>query len=419
MTRSRLLFAGIILATSTACSPGDRNESNTGWSGVVSDSAGVVVVANSNRGLWREDERWTVVEDLRIGAAGGDPDYQFGQVGSVGVNSKGEIFVSDRQASEVRVFSPDGEFIHTLGAPGSGPGQFAPGVMQILITQGDTLLVPDLANQRINRFLPDGSPGASARVDLDLGRPLNFIWDPTSKEGAVQVRPGTPRDPLANSSDVIRVVETSGEFGDTLLVVPSGGLFQEGGLKFFTPEPTWILSDSLTVLYAVNSEYRIMFHDRHGNIRRIVSKAHEPRPIGERDIRALFIYLDRRWTDIGVTPAGIAENHRRVGFAEFFPAFYMLRLGPDGSMWVQPVQSPADLSDEEIERYNFIEDFGAPGWDVFDAEGRYLGVVEMPPRFQPRTFVGDRIYGVWRDDLDVQYIVRLEVGRGSSQTEGR
>jgi hypothetical protein len=33
----------------------------------------------------------------------------------------------------------------------------------------------------------------------------------------------------------------------------------------------------------------------------------------------------------------------------------------------------------------------------------------MPQRFSPRLFHGDRIYGVWRDDLDVQYVMRLRI----------
>ena len=98
-----------------------------------------------------------------------------------------------------------------------------------------------------------------------------------------------------------------------------------------------------------------------------------------------------------------------MAFAEFFPAFYQFHTGDEGTLWVQPVRSPAELPDEALERYNFIEDFGGPDWDVFDADGRYLGVVSMPLRFQPRLFHGDRVYGVWRDDLDVQYVVRLRI----------
>ncbi len=68
-----------------------------------------------------------------------------------------------------------------------------------------------------------------------------------------------------------------------------------------------------------------------------------------------------------------------------------------------------ELSEEELESFDVLQDLGAPEWDVFDAEGRYLGVVTMPDRFAPRLFRGDHIYGVWRDELDVQYVLRLKI----------
>ena len=201
----------------------------------------------------------------------------------------------------------------------------------------------------------------------------------------------------------------SGLFGDTLLKFPSGGLFQGPGIHYFTPEPLWDVTDSLTVLYGVNDEYRIGYYDRGGALQRVVSKPSDRSPITDRDIRAFFAYLDQAWLDAGVPPGRLSANHQMVHFAEFLPAFAVFHTGYQGSLWVQPVQAPGLLTDEEIERYNFVEDFGAGGWEVFDREGRYLGVVTMPPRFTPRTFLGDKIYGVWRDDLDVQYVLRLRI----------
>ena len=96
-------------------------------------------------------------------------------------------------------------------------------------------------------------------------------------------------------------------------------------------------------------------------------------------------------------------------FKDFFPAFNFINSGPSGTLWVQHVQKPSDLTEEQLESYNLIEDSGASDWDVFDSEGRFLGVVSMPERFAPRVFVGDKIYGVWRDELDVQYVVRLRI----------
>ncbi|NIR43454.1 MAG: hypothetical protein GWN99_05825, partial [Gemmatimonadetes bacterium] len=61
-------------------------------------------------------------------------------------------------------------------------------------------------------------------------------------------------------------------------------------------------------------------------------------------------------------------------FGSTFPAFANLIAGPDGSVWVQHIQPASDLSEEELETYNLLEDSGAPRWDVFDSDGRYLGV---------------------------------------------
>jgi hypothetical protein len=171
----------------------------------------------------------------------------------------------------------------------------------------------------------------------------------------------------------------------------------------------WGLTDSLTILYGVTDAYRIGVYDREGRLRRIIVREHVPRPITDRDIRAFFAYLDRAWVANGASPQRLRENRRRVSFAETFPAFSAIHQGHLGTIWVQRVQAPGDLTDEQIDRYNFIEDWGAPDWDVFDVEGRFLGAVAMPPGFQPRLFVGDAIYGVQRDDFDVQHILRVRV----------
>ena len=54
---------------------------------------------------------------------------------------------------------------------------------------------------------------------------------------------------------------------------------------------------------------------------------------------------------------------------------------------------------------------GSREWDVFDDQGRYLGQVTMPLRFQPVKFVGHDVYGIQRDELDVQYVVKLAIGK--------
>jgi hypothetical protein len=398
------------LAVVAACSGADDGRV---WTGSTLDSAGVTIVVNPEEGVWTAAGTWVLEEDLRIGSADGGPEYQFGQIGSIALTSRGDVVVVDRQARQVRVYSRTGTFLRSMGRPGSGPGEFSRSVADALVAPGDTILVPDVQNRRIHRFGPDGTLLADVPLDVSRYRPLRFDVNPSSHGMTAQLRPvGTTPGPDAPSMDELRVIEPSGRFGDTLLQVPSGGLFGPNIVRYFTPEPMWDVTDSSTVLYAVNSTYRIRSYDRDGVLRRIISKPSEPRPITDRDIRAFFSYLDRAWLAAGVPPSRLAVNHRRVSFAEMFPAFAVFHVGPQGTIWVQRVQAPGDLSDEAIEQYNFIEDFGAAEWDVFDRNGRFLGVVTMPGRFQPRLFTEEAVYGVARDELDVQYLTRLQVKHG-------
>ena len=90
-------------AVSVACGGGSGGDA---WTGSVSDSAGIQIVNNGEQGLWSATEAWSMEEVLRIGSAGGDPLYQFGQIAGIAVAEDGEIFVLDQQAGEVKGFSP-------------------------------------------------------------------------------------------------------------------------------------------------------------------------------------------------------------------------------------------------------------------------------------------------------------------------
>jgi len=398
------------LALVAACSGGSQ------WTGTVTDSAGVTIVTNTAEGTWTEAERWTLEEEIRIGSVEGDLNYQFGQVGTIGVDSKGALYVSDIQAQQIKVYSVDGGFLRTIGRPGAGPGELGPGAAFVLLAPGDTLLVPDIQNRRINRYAPDGTNLESVPLEVEKGIPMQYNVTPTGTM-TVQVRPlALPDRPVPDSVDAIVILQPSGTFADTIFKLPSGGTINLGGstpeLNLFSPEPLWDVTDSLTVLYGMNNDYRIGMYDRDGSLERVFSKPFEQTQVGDRDKELIFSFLDRAWTDAGVPPAVLPQLHNIVHFGEFYPAFSSFQTGYRGTIWVQQIQLPTDLTDEEMEQFNLIEESGSPDWDVFDGDGKYLGVVTMPSRFQPRILLGDKIYGVWRDELDVQYVMRLRIVEG-------
>jgi len=90
-----------------------------------------------------------------------------------------------------------------------------------------------------------------------------------------------------------------------------------------------------------------------------------------------------------------------------------LRRAWPGSLYAgcrtEYLRESGDLSEEELESFNPTLDQNASKWDVFDSEGRYPGVVELSDRFTPFMVKGDRCYGVYRDEFDVQYLQVLRI----------
>jgi hypothetical protein len=408
---AKVLIRLAALAAVTACG------GESGWSGTVTDSAGVTIVENTDRGMWDTGATWTLEEELRIGTLEGEPDYQFGQIGLIAVDSRDRIFVLDGQARHVRVFSSDGTYEQTIGQPGEGPGELGAQVGALFMGPGDTLLVPDLANQRVNRYAPDGASLGSFPLRIENGIPMAIV---ATRTGVVaeQVRPFSRPDlPARDSLDVIVTLATDGSVLDTLMTFPPGASIDLSGPQgprrtVFAAEPVWTLSDDLELFFGITDRYRISVFDPDGNLVRIVTKSVEPAPVTERDVEMMWEVIEQQIRS-AVPPQMYMEfmeqARQSISFADFFPAFVSMSIGPNGSLWVQHLRPPATVTEEELETYDMNQDIGSRDWDVFDPEGRYLGVVTMPLRFTPRLILGGRIYGVWRDELDVQYVLRLRI----------
>lgn len=282
---------------------------------------------------------------------------------------------------------------------------------------GDTLLVPDLANRRINRYAPQGASLGSFPLRLEDGLPMSIV---ATRTGVVaeQVRPlSLPDRPATDSMDVIVTLATDGSVLDTLMRFPPGASIDLSGARgprrtVFAAEPVWTLSDDRELFFGITSTYRISVFDADGTLRRVVTKPSEPAPVTERDKEMMWEVIEQQIR--AAVPAAsftqvMQQARQSIGFADFFPAFVSLSIGPNGSLWVQHLRPPAAVPEEELETYDMTQDIGSRDWDVFDPDGHYLGVVTMPPRFTPRIILGGTIYGVWRDELDVQYVARLRI----------
>jgi hypothetical protein len=303
----------------------------------------------------------------------------------------------------------------TIGGPGSGPGELSAQAAALYVGRGDTIGVADMGNQRINLVPPEGE-ATSFPMRIDQGIPMSFEM---AEDGAL-VSQRRVLDPGAtageNPDDLILKQAYDGTVLDTLLTPARGGTFEMTGgmpkITLFAPEPQWTMLAGDRIAFATNDEFRISVYGSGGELQRIVTFPLVPEPVTEGNERTIRQLVRDAWEEAGMPPEAADQMMSALSFADFWPAFTRMRGGPGGTLWVQRIRQLDDMTEEERESWNPQLDQGAPEWDVFEADGRYGGVVTLPARFTPFALQDDRIYGVFRDDFDIQYVrvYRLDTG---------
>lgn len=138
----------------------------------------------------------------------------------------GEIFVSDTYGHDIKVFSPTGELLRTIGGRGSEPGLFNYPT-HIYIANGE-LFVTDTMNARVQIMRLDeaGEPRALGRRGLYIGNLVRPKGVAADREGNIYV--------VESLYDNLLIFNDKGEF-----LMPIGGVGQGTG-KFYLPSGVWV-----------------------------------------------------------------------------------------------------------------------------------------------------------------------------------
>jgi len=380
----------------------------TGQQPAVKDSGGVRLVTNPSAGQWRPDQRPTVRVVARISGVEGDPDKELGDIVSVAIRSNGNLVALDRQARLVREFDPSGRWVRNLGRPGNGPGEFSEGVDGLWLGTADTLNVADVGAQRIVRFADDGSPAGT--VPIPFGRGIAYEWR-ADTTGRVLHRQVVFEGRRATGSLLV-ARDRAATVTDTLLRLPMVEALSMGAegpvLTILAPETVWDVGEDGTVAYGVTDSYRIRRTDRAGRVRLEFTWPASSRPLSAAD-RELYREAFLKLWEGRFPPRMHAALRQNAKFAERLPAFAGVRAGPQGTTWVQEVRRPAQDRGGPETLFDPARDVGADTWNVFAADGSYLGPVTFPPRFTPLLFRGALVVGVSRDSLDLQSLLRIRL----------
>ena len=248
-----------ILFSFTACGPAD-----SGPQVLRVDSAGIEIVESPAEDILLA---WTFQREFELGGEETGPETFFA-VGplNVGVDSVGRIYVLDSQESRVAIFSPQGEFLRTVGAHGEGPGEISMGG-SLAVSPGGTVSIFDYGKGGLVRFDPAGNPLSTV--------PFRFFpWPQTTRhvaetEGgylvatmANPIQENTFRHALQFVSETDTLVVAGRSFPrPEMAMYPSCG----GGLnlpRIFEVQVAWAVSGN-TVVVSRSDQYELeVFENR-------------------------------------------------------------------------------------------------------------------------------------------------------------
>ncbi|HSM04027.1 MAG TPA: hypothetical protein VK858_05375 [Longimicrobiales bacterium] len=399
-----------------ACEGGPASE----WAGSVTDSAGVTIVRSPVAPLWTAREGWWVDEVVRIEGDEAVPETLFGYVVDAALGPDGRIYVLDQQARAIRVFGPDGAYQGTLAGPGAGPGELGtvPTSMDFV---GDTLVVTDWTQGRMNRYLADGTVLPTS----PLPEPLRTRSWLRTAEGALWVRAlayadeGDGRGWRAQD----RLYHWDGDvreayaFPYTRSDVGGRG---DPRLPLVVNAPMWAVLPGGRIAWSdlESSEIRVVEPgDGEARLTSIIrSEAWRTRAPSASDVEALRMLVGERLEMLG----GDRGTVDQVPVVEpaVLPVLTDLAAGPDGTLWVQRAGDLRAAHPMATNTPDPPRGWGGATWDVLDREGRYLGSVELPPRFRLTALGEDVVLGVQADPRNVDAVVLLTLHRGPASDDG-
>lgn len=414
--RSTRLHAAALLAGLTAlvlagCGAGDR----AGGVAEVRDSAGITIVENS-AARWLDGEGWRLSPEpsVDIGVVEGAPEYQLFRAWDAARMSDGRIVVANRGTQELRVYDADGTYRRSIGGEGQGPGEFR-GVSWVEVAEGDTILAFDTRLRRLSVFGPGGEFVRSAMLrqpdESGFPRPVGHTADGSLIVSAGRVfGPGGVEDGASRDPVTYMRYTMDGELRDTIARLPGQESFVQTmdrgftvtSLAFGRSPRAAVHRDR--IYYGASDTYEIAVYTASGEIERLIRKAHENLPVTADDIeRYRQRQLENASNDDWRTR--LERMIAEMPIPETMPAYSNVEVDAAGNLWVAHYRRPGD---------------DQPRWDVFDPDGRWLGVVETPPRFTVNEIGADYVLGRWVDEFDVEHIRLYELTKtGFSEVAAR
>jgi hypothetical protein len=335
-----------------------------------------------------------------IGSGNQAPDYVFARIVQLALDDQGSILVLDGGDKTLKVYDASGQFVRRIGREGSGPGEFM--VPTQLELRPNEIRVVDGRQSRFSRFDRNGKHLQTAPLGIPVGMAVSRVHP---------LRAGTTllltlyraslgsadHDPHIHA--VLVRDQDAADRPDTLASFQPGvGIWYTSGTRSMAPWGLvpWPTGDGGTV--AVSGDSLVALID--GVKGTVALRSATERGLGPPNLIDLG---DRgeRFPDrlVEAIRDSIRQARKSSRIELTGPMLQSVITGDaffdtNGDLWIErPTRARVDREWTRIR--------------VIDGS---MTQVRVPARFSMRAVRGDRAYGVWVDDLDVQTVRVYQIG---------
>ena len=349
----------------------------------------------------------SVVEELAIGVDIGPEEYMFGGIRDMAVGPDGTIFVSAIEPALIRQYDAEGNFVRDIGRQGQGPGEYQSPALGVLAD--GRLAVWDFRANRLSLFSRDGDYEESVTAESNIGGSEALHID---AGGSFHVLARAGFAEVAGQMTELHEYSLNGTLLGRVAIPapdPAGAAFTLSfeGLQPFTTRTLWAWSPLGYMVVGRNDRYDIELRDPAGVVH--LSRDIEPVALAAGEhaewdaFRDRFLFLNRD-RSIPVESDPIPSQK---------PYFRSIHAADDGRIWVWRYVAAVEREDilprPEAPERPLLTWREPPTYDVFEADGTFLGSVVLPNDFAPHVFRGERIWGLHTDEDGVERVKRLRV----------
>lgn len=390
--RVAALLAGALAASACAGDPADDLV-------VRRDSAGVAIVESSAPRLesahaWRVDT--TPLLDLT--RAGDGDAHVFHGVADALRLADGSIVVADAGSHQVRGYAPDGAVRWTVGRDGAGPGEFRQ-LSNLAPFRGDSVVAFDYGLGRATVIGPDGGVG---RAFHPYG-PTPAIERLLAIDDTTLVAQVSAYERMEGNAGLFRIpshvvtISASGAVVDTIAAMHGSEIFLHatGDARPLLPRAGHLAAAGGRVYVGEAERMEFTMLSPSGRVERVVRVPAYELAVSPREIeRERAVMLGPRPSSrgralVGALPAPATR-----------PAYAQLVVDATGAVWAANHRALADT-------------LGPTAWELFDADGTWLGATELPRRLRVLAIGGDWVLAVHPDGMDVERVQLLPLRRGA------